>query len=633
MRKQKNIDKKKEQLFVANKTKFLEDQIVSVKLQLDSHQVLLESAQQMVNDVSIESSTAGAKKNAHLFYNLCKVYDEIDYFNFKLRQFQNKLRILQSGRPSRLPRTWKFKNKKSVYNTRSFNRSSKENSNSASLDTLDVFSDDSLSFKEGNQSSDEDYIMEEDEEYGRPHILRGGQHPCHQWVHNLRSYDDENEDFCNKFLVVLHGDSNKISSHTTFQALSKSACKDFKQHISKVVFIQRCNFTQLYILEELQKSLHFSLGSKSSEILHRFCVSCDVDTEKYTNADSHNAGSFYLKNQTPFEVDSTSPIQQCTDHMISLAQLFLPSLINTSNCSLSRANHVINLGITDQKIHQEKRLTITGSRGLSLISTWSKNCRVSNEAKTKLGDFIDVTPLNQEAATHMRDRFAPIHTAEIEYLQLFARQLNISDENDLSIFSIPACSILINDTLNPHCDLLNPSKKEHDVTLAISLQIPINNLHHSLKSILNQHYSGKIPFCLVLYKRNCLYTLVQHHIKIDEFLKCNSAAQYHNQRREEIVSMLSKSVYSEVDYAGLFFSSHRERLLEDKFYVHPKLLFNSKMAILKCAVDKCGKWSSLLHVIYMYCYIHGVRRDDVLSFILFCVEVLEASPAVVMEDV
>ena len=41
------------------------------------------------------------------------------------------------------------------------------------------------------------------------------------------------------------------------------------------------------------------------------------------------------------------------------------------------------------------------------------------------------------------------------------------------------------------------------------------------------------------------------------------------------------------------------------------------MALLNEAVDKCGFWSSLLHVYYMFAYMNGLKRDDVLCYVLF----------------
>ena len=83
------------------------------------------------------------------------------------------------------------------------------------------------------------------------------------------------------------------------------------------------------------------------------------------------------------------------------------------------------------------------------------------------------------------------------------------------------------------------------------------------------------------------------------------------------MKFLSELVYTEIDYGGLFFTSHRERLIENRFEYVDNRIFKDKIASLNEAVDKCGFWSSLLHVYYMYAYTFGLERDDVLCFVLF----------------
>ena len=78
------------------------------------------------------------------------------------------------------------------------------------------------------------------------------------------------------------------------------------------------------------------------------------------------------------------------------------------------------------------------------------------------------------------------------------------------------------------------------------------------------------------------------------------------------------NAYSILDYGGLFFTKHRDRLMENMFICQgDDCIFKDKMAIKREAIDKCGFWSSLLHVFYMYSCINGVDKNDVLCFILF----------------
>ena len=76
-------------------------------------------------------------------------------------------------------------------------------------------------------------------------------------------------------------------------------------------------------------------------------------------------------------------------------------------------------------------------------------------------------------------------------------------------------------------------------------------------------------------------------------------------------------MYSAYDYGGLFFTKHRQRLIEHKFEPMNNFIFKDKICVLDEAVDKCGFWSCLLHMFYVFAYIRGLRRNDILSFVLF----------------
>ena len=96
-----------------------------------------------------------------------------------------------------------------------------------------------------------------------------------------------------------------------------------------------------------------------------------------------------------------------------------------------------------------------------------------------------------------------------------------------------------------------------------------------------------------------------------------SSDEQYTEARKKIIQILSHSVYSDLDYGGLFFTKHRKRLIDHRFEIQDNRIFTEKMAFINEAVDKCGYWSSLLHVYYLYAHFHGVKRDDVLSFVLF----------------
>ena len=413
--------------------------------------------------------------------------------------------------------------------------------------------------------------------------------------------------------MIFKGNAGTFDKYALqdFQSIPKEI---FQRNIKKVIFIQRGFYTQLYVLKELQNSLHFSLGSNASQQLMKICKDKNIQYEKYMNRKSYSTESMYLKNQLHNHLTNDSIEFMYTNKVIQLAKLFLPTLLSTSSSTTNRAVNVINLGVTNLKVHLHKRTTITGNQGLTLISAWTKKTRINNEALTKLGEFLMFMIKDVIPTTTFPDLFKPIHDIEKEYHQLFARQLNIFEEDELNKFNIPAVSLLINDQLRPHCDSLNPVNKEYDATLSITVHVPMSEVPKSITHHFSNRFTTTIPFCIVLYRRQCLVNISSHHLKIEQYL--NNKSPY-LQGRERIIQLLSHSVYSDIDYGGLFFTKHRQRLIQNKFQQNDNRIFKDKIALLNEAVDKCGYWSSLLHVFYMYVYINGLKRDDVLSFVLF----------------
>ena len=433
----------------------------------------------------------------------------------------------------------------------------------------------------------------------------------HPWVFDLRQHDPVEEPFENKYLVVLRGQSSKFGKLTFDNLEHRSNCELFASNINHVMFIQRCKTSQMYIMEELQNSLHFSLGAKSTTMFQKYLEFANVSFEVFPNNKSLNGTSFVLRNTTETESSDHSSIlaNTFTEKMKDLAQSFIPVMLSSKNQAKNRSSFVINMGITSLKVHQHKRLTITGCQGPSLISMWSKTVQINNQARTSLGKFLLFLIKEVIPATNMPHIFKPFHDIEQEYLRLFANQLNITNEDDIKLFNIPAVSLLVNDILHPHCDSLNPSKKGQDYTFSITVQVPTDTLPSSVTSILQPKYQKTIPLCIVVYRRNCLYQLSLHKMRITNYSS--------NSTRKKMCEMLSNP-YSHMDYGGMFFTKHRDRLMKPKFVSQgTSCIFKDKMALTNEAIDKCGYWSSLLHVFYMFSYINGLERNDAISFVLF----------------
>ena len=441
----------------------------------------------------------------------------------------------------------------------------------------------------------------------------------HSWVFNLREEDNEDESFSSKYLTVIRGNTSKISK-LSWHELTSTAQKQFSSNVDSVIFIQRGLTSQMYILSGLQNSLHFTLGSIGYSKLLKFCQSLqDVLCYTYTNQQSIASEKFFLNNfsqstSQPTTSIPTSMETKYTNMMIELSKFFLPTLVTSFQPDTGRAKHVINLGITNMKVHQHKRLSITGRQGLSLISPWSKSMQIGNSALSYLGSFLMFLVKEVIPRTGFSQMFNHKHDCEKEYLQLFARQLNINNNDDINLFNIPAVSLLINHNLNPHYDTLNPTSNEVDKTLSITVKVPLTALPPKLKNILEEKHSIFVPFCIVLYRRQCLETLHQYHTKIDLY---QSKEHFSHVVRDKLITILSDGVYSAYDYGGLFFTKHRQRLIEHKFEPMNNFIFKDKICVLDEAVDKCGFWSCLLHMFYVFAYIRGLRRNDILSFVLF----------------
>ena len=216
----------------------------------------------------------------------------------------------------------------------------------------------------------------------------------------------------------------------------------------------------------------------------------------------------------------------------------------------------------------------------------------------------------------LRQKFDSDNSFYKDYLKLFAKQLNIEKENDLNNFLIPATSVLINDQLSPHTDSSNPIDISEDNTIVLTCIIALSEIKDEiLRSNLMIQFPNGIPFCVVMYKRQCLNKHISREINRNTTYLSTEHPSYKG--RKILVDLLSYSLYSDYDYLGRLFSSHRYQLINDKFVYHKNSLFEYKMAVFNEAGDKMGFWSSLLHIWFMYMVKYDINRDDTLCFVLF----------------
>ena len=118
---------------------------------------------------------------------------------------------------------------------------------------------------------------------------------------------------------------------------------------------------------------------------------------------------------------------------------------------------------------------MTGQVGLNLISHRTQTTNLSDSAMKAIGKLLMYVNDHVLPATPFPDVYNCTDEDELEYLKQFGKQLFL-DESELKRFKFPAASLLVNDDLNPHEDLMNPHNIEMDYTLALSLVVPISEV-------------------------------------------------------------------------------------------------------------------------------------------------------------
>ena len=416
-------------------------------------------------------------------------------------------------------------------------------------------------------------------------------------------------------LFVFRGSNQSKLSHISLNDLLFNKQCIIKKCVNEVIIIQRCERCQLYLISGLQKSIHFALGSVSSKHLIQSFKQLKIKHTQHKNkVQMNNKNDLMLWNTLQHNQNSIE--QGYMTQMKCLAKSILPQLLlSTSSSSCERTKFVLNFGFTDLKVHQEKRVSATGQRDISLVALNTKEKCVGVDAATDLGNLLLFVSNKILPMFGLKERFESDNSLYKDYLKLFAKQLNIVEENDLNNFLIPAASIIINNKLSPHTDTSNPIDIREDNTIALTYIIDINEVNDLLQNNIIDQFPNGIPFCVVMYKRQCLNKRISRVTDRNTIYLSTEHPSYEG--RKILVDLLSYSLYSDYDYLGRFFSKHRYQLINDKFVHNKDSLFEYKMAIFNEAGDKMAFWSSLLHIWFMYMYKYGINRDDTLSFVLF----------------
>ena len=270
----------------------------------------------------------------------------------------------------------------------------------------------------------------------------------------------------------------------------------------------------------------------------------------------------------------------------------------TSHSTNQRAPQLINLGITNRKVDQLPRITLTGRCGLNLISTSTQSMSLSNSALKSIGKLLMYIIDFCIPETPYPDIFKCSSRYEKNYISLFGKQLLITKEMGLERFNIPAISIVVNRDLNPHYDSMNPFDKSDDMSCSVNIEIPTNKLPSNIQETVKKQYPKSIPLCVVMYKRKALIYYSRRMLAVEDYVSESPGMAV---GRAELVSRL-RNVNAVNDYIGNFFDRHDRDSLLDQFQNGRLKTFTGKALVVKEGVDKMVRVIISSKFIY---YTHG----------------------------
>lgn len=383
-----------------------------------------------------------------------------------------------------------------------------------------------------------------------------------------------------------------------------------------VHIIPRSIHGQLYLVQGLSKSPHFSLGPEGVKVLLSFCCEKKIGFCSYNGTSEHytksNTGTLFVK--TVNHLKHSFIEDGYTKLMNEMTNTLWDTLFSSTPKNSYRAPQLLNLGITNQKCDQYVRCTITGRVGLNLISTKSKKMQLSEDSLKSIGSLLMFLIDYCLPSTSLKNVFDTIDKYELEYIHQFGKQLGLTEESGLLRFIFPSISILANRYLNGHCDKMNPTDPSKDFTMAVSAQVQTKNCPMPLRLIVQKEYPIAIPMCLVVYKRKALLDYAARMRSIDEY-RYKNINEVHG--RTKLVSLM-KSVYTDADYIGMFFNKDSRQRTMHRFEVDCTSIFKYKMATVHEAVDKMAFFSPLLHMLYLYSHVTGsVSKQVTICYILF----------------
>ena len=279
---------------------------------------------------------------------------------------------------------------------------------------------------------------------------------------------------------------------------------------------------------------------------------------------------------------------------------------------------MFNMGLTSIKYHSQRKIDLFGRTDLQLISSKKANFEFSYNFLQVLGQIILYMSKHifKSLPTLLKGAFSTDDEFELKYLKLFAEQLGLVSEEEISDFKVPAVSIIVNDDLKPHCDSMNPSDEHRDVAFVYTTMMQVSSINDLKvqKELSHVFKDGVIPLCIILYNRKCL---------LDLSTKLKRIADYSDIKgRDNIifpkVLEIFQSSYSDVDYVNNFFTSlPQRRLMVERFSLKKGSIFSYPKLSLSESPDKMRYWSSVLHMFFLYIHKFGLYAEDVYNYVLF----------------
>ena len=411
------------------------------------------------------------------------------------------------------------------------------------------------------------------------------------WVYDMKSFDDNNESYGRKSLIIIYG-NHKLLSFMSWGKMKNLSTTFIAKTIQNILIIPRSIYGQMYIIKGLHNALHFSLGQQGTTQLKLWALKMNITQNTLNGISIQDTASYKLNNCTSHNKDIIAYVKTIDPiNTLNFEQRYMNAMkaccnelwyvIFRKNQNVNqRANQIINLGITSSKIDQLERISITGRVSLNIIESSTSSKFISKRALKELGKLLMLVIDECLPTSNICNAFKIDSKYHRQYLDMFASQLQL-DKESRSRFCIPAMSLLVNGDLKPHCDTMNPVRYENDYTLSLSVQISIDNLPTTIREKMRNIYPIAIPICLVIYNRKSLDHYAQRMLNIDNYVSDNVLSSTGRSRLVELLNNVN--VYT--DYQGTYFINKEYEILGTSYKKNEKFIYDDKTSSIKETVD------------------------------------------------